>query len=136
MKFALAVLALAFGAFAQTPGPDVQQYIRVADKNFALTHMRVMVGTGMAAARTKPSSSQAARSNRLVRPPSRKCGAGFRAGTLDAQVGNRHSFWLELRDAKTWNIIASHLVPETDVAMTMELAVFSGYPDLRIRARK
>jgi hypothetical protein len=40
------MLALASAAFAQAPGPDVQQYIKISDPSFALTHVRVIDGTG------------------------------------------------------------------------------------------
>lgn len=49
MKSALAMLALASVAVAQSPGPDVQQYIKLSDPAFALAHVRVIDGTGAAA---------------------------------------------------------------------------------------
>lgn len=46
----LTLCFLASAACAQTaPGPDVQQYIKVYDSTFALTHVRVIDGTGAAA---------------------------------------------------------------------------------------
>ena len=42
----LIVLALVAIAAAQAPGPDVQQYIKLSDPTFALTHVRVIDGTG------------------------------------------------------------------------------------------
>ncbi len=40
------MLVLAGAAFAQAPGPDVQQYIKISDPSFALTHVRVIDGSG------------------------------------------------------------------------------------------
>src|SRR4051812_10962039 len=50
MRITILLLLLAALAAAQTaPGPDVQQYIKVSDSTFALTHVRVIDGTGAAA---------------------------------------------------------------------------------------
>src|SRR6185369_8570019 len=48
-QIVFAVLAFAATALAQTPGADVQQYIKIADPTFALTQVRVIDGTGAAA---------------------------------------------------------------------------------------
>ena len=40
------VLCFAATALAQAPGPDVQQYMKISDPTFALTHVRVIDGTG------------------------------------------------------------------------------------------
>jgi len=40
------IFSLSLIALAQSPGPDVQQYIKVSDSTFALTHVRVIDGTG------------------------------------------------------------------------------------------
>ena len=45
MRTTLMMLVLAGAAFAQAPGPDVQQYIKISDPSFALTHVRVIDGT-------------------------------------------------------------------------------------------
>ncbi len=42
----LAITAVALITAAQTPGPDVQQYIKLSDPTFALTHVRVIDGSG------------------------------------------------------------------------------------------
>jgi hypothetical protein len=47
MRLTILLLLLTALAAAQTaPGPDVQQYIKVSDPTFALTHVRVIDGTG------------------------------------------------------------------------------------------
>jgi hypothetical protein len=42
----LLLLLFAYTAFAQSPSKDVQQYIKISDPAFALTHVRVIDGTG------------------------------------------------------------------------------------------
>jgi Amidohydrolase family len=46
MRQLLIAFAFTTAAFSQNFGPDVQQYIKVSDPTFALTHVRVIDGTG------------------------------------------------------------------------------------------
>jgi hypothetical protein len=49
-RIVLLLFSFAVSSFAQTaPGPDVQQYIKLSDLTFALTHVRVIDGTGASA---------------------------------------------------------------------------------------